>query len=64
MCGRGRFHGHPFEGTRFESGDKAGVIEANNPYALNHPKIGGKIRDAVLDFAEEQAKTARPEAAE
>jgi UTP--glucose-1-phosphate uridylyltransferase len=64
MCGRGRFHGYRFEGRRFDCGDKAGFIEANIAYALNHPKIGGKIRDAVLDFAEEQAKIARPEAAE
>jgi UTP--glucose-1-phosphate uridylyltransferase len=64
MCGRGRFHGYRFEGRRFDCGDKAGFIEANIAYALNHPKIGGKIRDAVLDFAEEQAKIARQEAAE
>ena len=64
MCGRGRFHGYRFEGRRFDCGDKAGFIEANIAFALNHPKIGGKIRGAVLDFAEEQAKIARPEAAE
>jgi UTP--glucose-1-phosphate uridylyltransferase len=64
MCGRGRFHGYSLEGKRFDCGDKVGFIEANIAYALNHPTIGGKIRDAVLDFAEEQAKIARPEAAE
>jgi UTP--glucose-1-phosphate uridylyltransferase len=64
MCGRGRFHGYRFEGRRFDCGDKAGFIEANIAYALDHPKIAGRIRDAVLDFAEEQMKVARPEAAE
>ena len=53
MCGRGRFHGYRFEGRRFDCGDKAGFIEANIAFALNHPKIGGKIRGAVLDFAED-----------
>jgi UTP--glucose-1-phosphate uridylyltransferase len=64
MCGRGRFHGYRFEGRRFDCGDKAGFIEANIAYALNHPKIGARIREAVLDFAEEQIKAVRPEAAE
>jgi UTP--glucose-1-phosphate uridylyltransferase len=54
----------PLRRRRFDCGDKAGFIEANIAFALNHPKIGGKIRDAVLDFAEEQANIARPEAAE
>jgi UTP--glucose-1-phosphate uridylyltransferase len=48
MCGEGRFHGYRFEGKRFDCGDKAGFIEANIAYALKHPKIGRKVRDAVL----------------
>jgi UTP--glucose-1-phosphate uridylyltransferase len=53
MCGRGRFHGYRFEGTRFDCGDKAGFIEANIAFALKHPKIGGKVRDVVLALAED-----------
>jgi UTP--glucose-1-phosphate uridylyltransferase len=53
MCGRGRFHGYRFEGRRFDCGDKAGFIEANIAYALNHPKIGRKVRDAVLAIAQD-----------
>jgi UTP--glucose-1-phosphate uridylyltransferase len=52
MCGRGRFHGYRFEGTRFDCGDKAGFIEANIAFALRHPKIGKKVRDTILTLAE------------
>jgi UTP--glucose-1-phosphate uridylyltransferase len=52
MCGRGRFHGYRFEGKRFDCGDKAGFIEANIAFALCHPKIGHKVRDAVLAIAQ------------
>ena len=51
MCGRGRFHGYRFEGRRFDCGDKAGFIEANIAYALNHPKIGRTVQEAVLAIA-------------
>ena len=51
MSGRGRFHGYRFEGRRFDCGDKVGFIEANIAYALRHPKIGRKVRDAVLALA-------------
>jgi UTP--glucose-1-phosphate uridylyltransferase len=51
MCGRGRFHGYRFEGRRFDCGDKAGFIEANIAYALDHPKIGGTVQDAILAIA-------------
>jgi len=53
MCGRGRFHGYRFEGKRFDCGDKTGFIEANIAYALNHPTIGRKVRDAVLAIAQD-----------
>ena len=53
MCGRGRFHGYRFEGRRFDCGDKAGFIEANIAYALNHPKIGPKVRESVLALAQD-----------
>jgi len=52
MCGRGRFHGYRFEGTRFDCGDKAGFIEANMAYALRHPKIGKKVKETILTLAE------------
>jgi UTP--glucose-1-phosphate uridylyltransferase len=51
MTGRGRFHGYRFEGQRFDCGDKAGFIEANIAYALQHPSIGAAVREIVLAFA-------------
>ncbi|MBL9036357.1 MAG: UTP--glucose-1-phosphate uridylyltransferase GalU [Rhodospirillaceae bacterium] len=56
MCGRGRFHGYRFEGTRFDCGDKAGFIQANIAFALRHPSIGAKVRETVLAFAEDLKK--------
>lgn len=56
MCGRGRFHGYRFEGTRFDCGDKAGFIQANIAFALRHPSIGAKVKDTVLAFAEQLKK--------
>ncbi len=52
MCGRGRFHGYRFEGTRFDCGDKAGFIEANIAFALRHPKIGKKVKETILALSE------------
>ncbi len=52
LCGRGRFHGYRFEGTRFDCGDKAGFIEANMAFALRHPKIGKKVKETILTLAE------------
>jgi UTP--glucose-1-phosphate uridylyltransferase len=51
MCGRGRFHGYRFEGTRFDCGDKAGFIEANIAYALAHPIIGKTVKESIKGFA-------------
>ena len=53
MTGGGKFHGYRFEGRRFDCGDKAGFIEANIAFALQHPKIGGAIRQTVLDYAKQ-----------
>lgn len=53
MCGRGRFHGYRFEGTRFDCGDKAGFIQANIAFALRHSSIGAKVKETVLAFAED-----------
>jgi UTP--glucose-1-phosphate uridylyltransferase len=56
MCGRGRFHGYRFEGTRFDCGDKAGFLEANIAYALRHPKIGKVVKETVLAMADKLKK--------
>ena len=53
MTGRGRFHGYRFEGKRFDCGDKAGFIEANIAFALEHPSIGKSVRDIVVAFAKQ-----------
>jgi UTP--glucose-1-phosphate uridylyltransferase len=51
MTGKGRFHGLRFKGKRFDCGDKAGFIEANIAYALDHPQIAKAVRESVLAFA-------------
>ena len=48
MTGRGRFHGLRFKGKRFDCGDKAGFIEANIAFALEHPQIGKAVKESVL----------------
>jgi UTP--glucose-1-phosphate uridylyltransferase len=51
MLGKSPFHGFRFEGRRFDCGDKAGFIEANIAYALDHPAIGKAVKESVLAFA-------------
>jgi UTP--glucose-1-phosphate uridylyltransferase len=53
MTGGGKFHGYRFDGRRFDCGDKAGFIEANIAFALQHPKIGDAVRQTVLDYAKQ-----------
>ena len=52
MTGKGRFHGLRFKGKRFDCGDKAGWIEANIAFALDHPQIAKSVRESVRGFAE------------
>jgi UTP--glucose-1-phosphate uridylyltransferase len=51
MTGKGRFHGLRFQGKRFDCGDKAGFIEANIAFALDHPQIAKSVRESVRSFA-------------
>jgi UTP--glucose-1-phosphate uridylyltransferase len=51
MIGKSPFHGFRFEGRRFDCGDKAGFIEANIAYALEHPATGQAVKESVLAFA-------------
>ena len=41
------FHGLRYEGTRYDCGDKVGFIEANAAFALAHPEMGDKVREAL-----------------
>jgi UTP--glucose-1-phosphate uridylyltransferase len=52
MTGKGQFHGLRFKGKRFDCGDKAGFIEANIAFALEHPQIAKSVKQSVLAFAE------------
>jgi len=52
MTGKGRFHGLRFKGKRFDCGDKAGWIEANIAFALDHQQIAKSVRESVRNFAE------------
>ncbi|MEJ0062344.1 MAG: UTP--glucose-1-phosphate uridylyltransferase [Alphaproteobacteria bacterium] len=47
LIGKQPFHGLRFEGTRYDCGDKIGFIEANVAFALAHPAMGGKVREAL-----------------
>jgi UTP--glucose-1-phosphate uridylyltransferase len=48
--GRVPCHGFRFSGRRFDCGSKAGFIEANITYALDHPEIGSEVRAALSDL--------------
>lgn len=47
LIGRQPFHGLRYEGVRYDCGDKVGFIEANVAFALAHPDIGDKVRNAL-----------------
>lgn len=47
LIGRHAFHGLRYKGTRYDCGDKVGFIEANAAFALAHPEIGPKVREAL-----------------
>ncbi len=48
MIGNGPFHALPFDGTRYDCGDKAGYITANIALALEREDIGPDVR-AFID---------------
>jgi UTP--glucose-1-phosphate uridylyltransferase len=47
LIGRQPFHGLRYEGHRYDCGDKVGFIEANVAFALAHPEMGDKVREAL-----------------
>jgi UTP--glucose-1-phosphate uridylyltransferase len=47
LIGAQPFHGLRYQGTRYDCGDKVGFIEANAAFALAHPEIGAKVREAL-----------------
>ena len=44
LLGRQPFHGLIYQGRQFDCGDKAGYVEANIAYGLEHPDIGDDVR--------------------
>jgi UTP--glucose-1-phosphate uridylyltransferase len=44
LLGRQAFHGLIYDGRQFDCGDKAGYVEANIAYGLDHPEIGDDVR--------------------
>jgi UTP--glucose-1-phosphate uridylyltransferase len=44
LLGRQPFHGLVYEGRQFDCGDKAGYVEAQIAYGLDHPEIGDDVR--------------------
>ncbi len=47
LIGKQPFHGLRYKGTRYECGDKVGFIEANVAFALAHPEMSGRVREAI-----------------
>jgi UTP--glucose-1-phosphate uridylyltransferase len=47
LIGKQPFHGLRYEGTRYDCGDKIGFIEANVAFALAHPEMSGRVREAL-----------------
>ncbi len=47
LIGRQPFHGVRYTGTRYDCGDKLGFIEANVAFALAHPEMGARVREAL-----------------
>ena len=47
LIGKQAFHGLRYKGERFDCGDKVGFIAANAAFALAHPEIGEKTREAL-----------------
>lgn len=41
-----------FDGRRYDMGDKFGIMQANCEVALDHPEIGDKFREYILQLAE------------
>ncbi len=41
-----------FTGTRYDMGNKLGIMQANCEVALKHPEIGGDFRQYILELAE------------
>jgi len=53
LAKKGRMNAFAFTGRRFDTGDRAGFIEANVAYALKRPDLAAKIRKMVKEFARE-----------
>lgn len=47
LIGKQPFHGLRYEGTRYDCGDKIGFIEANVAFALAHPEMSARVREAI-----------------
>jgi len=47
LIGKQPFHGLRYKGTRYDCGDKVGFIEANVAFALAHPEMSGRVREAI-----------------
>jgi UTP--glucose-1-phosphate uridylyltransferase len=48
LIGRQPFHGLRYKGKRYDCGDKVGFIEANAAFALAHPEMGPRVREALM----------------
>ena len=51
MIGQTPFHGLRFSGTRFDCGDKTGLIEATLAFALAREDVGAAVREIVRRYA-------------
>jgi UTP--glucose-1-phosphate uridylyltransferase len=45
LAARGAFYGYEFSGTRYDTGDMVGVVQATVAFALKRPDLAGPVRD-------------------
>ena len=43
--------GVDFSGTRYDMGNKFGIIKAGIEVGLNHPEVGSQLRDYIKELA-------------
>ena len=50
LAGKGELLAAPFEGKRYDVGDKLGYVKANVEFAVRSKELGGEIREYLKEF--------------
>ena len=51
LAAKGMLNAVDFEGTRYDMGNKLGIMKANCEVALNHPEIGEDFKAYLRELA-------------